>query len=731
MKARQALLIVLLIALTLWTPSRLRSCGPFFPQAIFTYRESPGITLDRYIGGELGVIHPTYARRYLFVGYRYLSGLPLTQKEQKALLNPTQTGLSEAGEWKVARSKVPGVGTAPAIDVYRQIPGSQWEHYLNCPEDAFRAAANTLEQRFKTFGPDHPGVKSWVAAQDAVFSNCSKGETIPPPPEATLPPLLKADRAYQIAAAYFYAGNLEEAEKRFREIAADSSSPWSDISPYLVARTLIRKATLRAELGANPEVLEQAETQLRSVLNDGSRKQFQPAAARLLSFVELRLHPLQRLRELSQALLDPAKVQDLSQNIIDFEYLMRGNSGGSGETGSLAEWIVAFRGQDRAALPQALEKWRQTQALPWLVAAIAKIDPDSPEVPELVQVAEKVARDSPPYATVTYHRLRLLIGAGEKDRARRTLDALLPELHASLPRSSLNLFLAQRMSLAQNLQDFLQFAQRIPGGIADMGEWSAQPPSKAEVLFDADSVKVLNQGLPLAALQLAADSSALPVHLRRQVLIVAWTRSILLDNHQTAQALTRNLEQLYPALKPYLQEYLSATNPEAKRFAAAYLFLKFPGMKPYLNSGVGMRSQLDGIDDFRDNWWCSFHLDQDLDSPALFRYGSSRDDQVKKDVPPAFPEFLSDAERARFQQEWKQLFELDAAPNYLGEIVLSWARKNPADPRVPEALHLAVRSTRFGCTDKDSSRYSQDAFMLLHKNYPQSRWAELTKYWYK
>jgi len=52
------------------------------------------------------------------------------------------------------------------------------------------------------------------------------------------------------------------------------------------------------------------------------------------------------------------------------------------------------------------------------------------------------------------------------------------------------------------------------------------------------------------------------------------------------------------------------------------------------------------------------------------------------------------------------------------------------DPRVPEALHLAVRSTRYGCTDDNTTKFSKQAFQLLHKNYPKSEWAAKTKYWF-
>ena len=729
MKPNQILAAGLVVAGILLMPSHLPSCGPFFPEAVFTYREYPGADLGRYMGGQLGVIQPTYQRSYLFVAYRYLSGKPLARKEQQALLEPVQQSASGPAQWQAARSKIPGAGPGPSVNVFRRIPGSQWESYLNCPEDAFRTAARTFQQRLEAFGAAHPGLKSWIAAQDAVFSNCSQGQSIPPPPEAGLPPVLKADRAYQIAAACFYGGKLGEAEKRFREIATDPSSPWSRMAPYLVARTLIRKATLRAEPGADLATLAQAETQLRSVLGDGNLKQTHAAAAGLLDFVAARLHPRERLRELSQALADPNRARDLPQNLTDFEYLMKRSA--TGLEDGLVEWVSTFERSGPEALQQALAKWEESGSAPWLVASIMKIGSNNPGLPKLLAAAEKTGRDSPAYATLSYHRVRLLMEGGEKDRARRVLDGLLPDLRASLPRSSLNLFLAQRMALAQNLEEFLQFAQRVPASMSYEGEGIDERPVKDEALFDADSVRILNQGLPLSSFERAATSRVAPVHLRRQLVMVAWTRSILLEDHQTAQALTADLEKHYPALKPFLQEYSSATNTEANRFAAAYLFLKFPGMKPYLNSGVGMRTRLEGIDNLRDNWWCSFNLEEDLDRPAFLRYNASSDARKSKEMAPAFAAFLSGPERERFRQEWRRLFELDTAPNYLSGIVISWARKNPRDPRVPEALHLAVKSTRYGCTDKETGRYSKEAFTLLHKNYPESQWATSTQYWFK
>jgi hypothetical protein len=80
--------------------------------------------------------------------------------------------------------------------------------------------------------------------------------------------------------------------------------------------------------------------------------------------------------------------------------------------------------------------------------------------------------------------------------------------------------------------------------------------------------------------------------------------------------------------------------------------------------------------------------------------------------------------------EWRRLASTATGPNYLASQVMIWAQKKPDDPRLAEALYLVVRSTRYGCDDKETGKYSKGAFDLLHKRFPDSNWAKMTKYWY-
>src|SRR5205823_3461417 len=120
---------------------------------------------------------------------------------------------------------------------------SHYVFYRNCLDDAFETAARTLADREQRYTSE--AFKDWIHAQDQVFANCSNEKPVYP---AELPPnvpeLMRADRMYQIAAAHFYAEDFDTAKNLFSAIAQDPNSPWQKIGAYMVARTLLREASL-------------------------------------------------------------------------------------------------------------------------------------------------------------------------------------------------------------------------------------------------------------------------------------------------------------------------------------------------------------------------------------------------------------------------------------------------------------------------------------------------------
>lgn len=734
-----------LVALLLLDVLPGQACGPFFPQAVFTHKLHPDFPLENYALGDLGIVQKTYARSYLFVAYRYLTGRNLDPEEQAAVVSLWQERLNSAWpdhrqwikDWQAARKQVSGVGAGPAIrDTFRDFKQRYW--YANCLEDTFHSAVAALNERIRRFGTDSEAIREWVAGQDAVLLNCADKETIPAPLSADADPLLRADRAYQIAAAHFYAGHFDIAEKLFRDIAADRGSPWSGIAPYLAIRSLVRRATLTSESeGAERNLLRRAALEIQTLLQDQRSKDIHDAAHRLSAVIRLRAEPAERLNELAREILKKDSAKTLKQDLSDYTWLLD-RIQPPVRVSDLTDWILTYQASGAPALDHALARWRETKSSHWLLVLLDKSQAGQAHVEDALAQAATVKPNSPAYLTIAYHRLRLLEEMGRSEQARKLADQLLSEAQSLSSPSALNLLLARRFRLARNLEEFLKYAPRIAALVA-FGEDSERAnetasPYAGRAYFDQDAADALSRAFPLRMLKDAALKTLLPPELRRDLLLATWVRAVLLGDEQTEREIGPTLQRTAPELREALRSYARAPNADAKKFAAAYLILRHPGLRPYVESGVGRTTALNRIDDYRDNWWCA--LDEilgtniSLDNVAWRVQTRSPVQGSPARLKAAAPKFLS-AEQIRLADaEQARLMKIAAAPSYLGEHVIEWAKKHPADPRSAEALHLTVKATRFGCTDQRSGAISRAAFELLHRRFPQSEWTRKTPYWY-
>ncbi len=741
----------------------LRACGPFFPRAVFRYTAHPEFPLEPYAAGSLGILAPTWARSQLVVAYRYLTGTPLAPAEQagavglwnaRYLREWDSAGPNPTRQWLEARSRIPGLPKIDEIseDRYEQ---KYFESWLNCGPAAFRTATATLTDRSVRHGDQPEMVRDWAEGQDAVFSNCggdrsgsggatAKSAELPPvvlmpkPVPAGAPDWLKADRQYQMAAAKFYGTDYAGAEQAFRGIASDASSPWHQIAPYLVARAMIRRGTIAGV----DESLDQAEAQLKRILADASQSAIHRWATDLLSYVRGQKDPAGRTVELAARLHRPGDPADFRRDLTDYTLLLDRAIGETPELyatqkdpalgrstarqDDMTDWIFGFQDGGAPARGYAVQRWRSTSALHWLLAALSKSSASDADVPALIEAGSRVAPKSPGYQTAIYHVLRLRIASGQQDEARTALDRLLPDARGSWPRDALNALLEMRMSLARSLDEALACAARRPAGETDdqdareLPAYEVRAPGavpalsrrEVEPAFDNDFGRLVNDRLPVNRIADAVRSKLLPQALRQDLAVAAWFRSAVLGDSRVASEVSGVLGGAYPGLKPLLDQYAAAQDDEARMFAAVFAALRFPGLRPTLTVNLGRLTALDEIDNYRDNWWCA-----------------------AGDTPPPqltfpLPTVLSQVDRQAGEAEVARIKSLPAAPNYLSKTAIAWAKRHPADARVPEALHLAVRSTRFGCADKGTTAFSKEAFTLLHRNYPASEWAKKTPYYY-
>lgn len=729
------------------------SCGPFFESAVFTFQNRPDGPDQDFAAGKIGILVPGFRSSYLAVGYSYLSGAKLSREQQAAALQvwqrdvtPEQPDVEDAlTKWSEARRNLPNLPPHPDISPYAVVSEDQpYFKFMNCQADAFQNATRTLQDRTAKFGATSAEVQEWAAGQDKVFANCGGEAEETPAALSSGPPLLRADRAYQVAAAHFYSRNFDNAVAEFDAISHDSSSPWAGISPYLAARALIRKSNLlnKPNEPFDRGAMSAAQTRLEHIIRDPRAGVIRLPAVKLLNYVRFRTEPAKRVAELGEILLKPDADTNFKQDFWDFVLLLSTGEK-NGDPGDWIQTLGAQRANPHSIPPQqpdlakhSLTRWHETKSLPWLIAALNAARFDDPEAQALLAAAQQVPASSPAYLTVRYQALRLMIAAGQFEPARKELDQLLAS--PAVPIGSHNLFNDQRLTLATGLEDFLQHSPETPVpskldfDTDDVVPDTQNPSQPALPYFTDYAAKIFLKRLPVQTLVQAAVSQTLPKLLRRDVAHSAWVRSVVLEDFETALKLQLALHDLDRPLWTTMESFRSAKTDPEKHIAALLVILSNPGMKPSVRAGLPRSTTFAELDQYRDNWWCadieggptwgkSFAGEYNKDSNLKF---------VDRDPDFPFPAWLTDEQKSQASSQWAQLGTVGTAPNFLVRQVLAYANEHHDDPSVPKALHLAVRATRFGCVNVETSKLSKAAFDLLHQDYPKSEWTAKTNYYY-
>jgi len=712
--------------------------------------------------GALGVIQPTYERRFLVRAYRRFHGLD-TVVEPSPDLVAKLSGVAQPLGWLEARERV--LKTGQPIDTARfQVhrPLGDYRFFENCAHEGFQTATNTLEARVRQFGAESPVVAAWLRAQDAVFSNCGGSGTVavvtPDPAALTADTLTRADRAYQAAAAYFYAMQYAEAESRFLAIAEDRSSPWRQYGRYLAARSLIRRQSVglpplgRTEAAA---VLDRAERHFEAIANDSTMPASLRESAKGLRFlVAARSRSTERFRELAALLTAPGPIgqQHLTDYLLlfdssispdtEYDYDKIENPNRPGAQDDLTDWVMALQGKGEAARARALARWSETRSTHWLVAALWKAVPNEPATDDVLRAASDVSSDSPAYATVAFLRARLLVARGDRTGARTLLASLPDQPTATTPADAVNLFRALRLQVAGDLDSWLRAAPRFPSSSGQSFGTSATVGKPIDPAFDVDAALALTESFPLDRLVAAVATPNLPPRLRLIVASEAWTRAVELRRDDAGLRVAPVIKTLAPMLGAEMDRYVGARDSEARHYAGVLTILRWPSFRNYVPLAEGAPPGIfpprftepsqtleTGI---RKHWWCGFgpmrtwtvagpYEETPVTRLPELVYQAAR-------IPP--PAVISVADRAQATREFDALAGLGTAPNYLSGEVIAWAKARPKDPDVAEALARAVASTKYGCGDKHSGAYSRQAFTILHRQYPATEWARRTKYWY-
>ena len=414
----------------------------------------------------------------------------------------------------------------------------------------------------------------------------------------------------------------------------------------------------------------------------------------------------------------------------------------------LSDWMLTFQTNDPAAYLYAFGKWRETKSEAWLALLMTKAQKTSPRLAYLMRHAERVQRDSPAFATITYHLVRLKISLGQPVQARTLLDDIISWQADVLPISAQNQFLEQRMRLSKTLDEFLEFSKRRPvtfyedgryGLIQDLfaqdkNSWNPEYhgtkeeyelriekyyapllPLDNQPAFDDATIDIFNWHFPLSVMADVSRHPALPANLRRRFVIATWTRAIVLKQPAVAQQIAPELLQLVPEVTPVFQAYLDAQTPQERDRAALFVLLKFPSLSPLLASGVPRFEATEDNDYYLElGWWCE---------PSDTEY-NMQGEEVRKVV--TKPVFLTVSQLEAARRERAALVALGDAKSLLGKKVIAWAKSAPEDPRIPEALYIAVQATsayKNGCSGWSHDQQTRkEAENILRLRYPQSPW---------
>lgn len=736
------------------------ACGPDFEPEVFVPANQPEKP-TLFAQGHLGVLQSGYFHAELVVAYRYLSGGKLSNAEKDAYsppeLSPEELAAYRAqhearvaaqpiNRWLKAREDAHAAPPATEVQIAQdrviETKRDGWverDDQLNCPDAAYATAADTLQNRLKTWGAGSAELMEWVRGQDAVFSNCAKPGTMPAAAQAGWSTALRQDRAYQIAAAKFYALDFDGAIQDFAAIARDKASPWSRWGEYLAARAEVRKAANTGKTADYGELanfdmdgLKAAQTRLLKLEQETKDAEVRHASAAELGFVDARLEPAKRLDQVSKALAGPQPDREFNQDLKDLDFLMDHNVKGDTD---LVRWIRNIQGAGTPVIvksatgetttEEGLSVWRQERRLPWLVAAIAKAPKGDGEV-ELMDAAAEVKPDSPAYATVNYYRIGLMLSAGKRVETRALADTVIAGLGPNDMASTRNAFLAERMQTARSLAEFLadapramiesessnaEMAQCVGTGAAN--RCTAKIPPRQ---FDADASESLNTQMPLALWEEAAQSSVLPKNLRDAVAWAAWMRALGLGDAAAAKRMSG-----------LLPDAVRKTSGDSDGFPATLALLRNPGLRPYLELGVQRSVTYGHMEGYRDNWWCGQWTDGDRPQREYPNFG-------------LHAQGLGHAEFLTSQQKKETAYEdarLNALPNgtvWLGQRAIAYVKAHPDDKDAAEALGLVSRAMHYSCSgeskEKDQSVVSKQAFEMLHRMYPKSPWAAKTPYYY-
>ena len=332
-----------------------------------------------------------------------------------------------------------------------------------------------------------------------------------------------------------------------------------------------------------------------------------------------------------------------------------------------------------------------------------------------------------------------LVGQGMAAEGRKMRDKLLtPAYMSALP-----------VSMSPGVTD----------GFANFLGWVAEDEAHWKAALATNSQKTANpilNFLPAKALWALADDPMFSGEQKALLTRVAWTRGFARGGTPSAS----DTDKLYAA-NPKLKESADKIaaefpklRPERQRLL---MVLRNPRLGILVNAPE-LWSTLENVDDWTDvssgdhndrNWWCPLETDRQLaslrtdlknnagmiDSGDYSYRGLAAvyDQKLRDNLTPKMDGLLKQHPMVK-AVNWKEvaaLASMPSAPRLLSQSAIRWGKASRGDDGAPEALALAVKTTRYGCNWHGRHRaYSETAQQLLKAKFGSTVWAAQTPYWF-
>lgn len=726
--------------------------GPSY--TMFRAWTAPDIALERFQAGELGIIEPGMRRVYLYTAWRAMMLGPGVAAAAGAKGGLARADGSAFGNgWSQAATVDPALTERLAGALRLPVDDSQVRIITACAQAATDYAASVLHAASSRPDATPARLDAWVLDQRKVGEACQVADdwryrygSAKPPVLAGPAPLAASEplywrqlNDYQRAAWAFQAGHYTDSTPLFERIGATAGHPMRALGAYLALRSAVRGAIAAASQPVALAAREQQATMLEqrgtAILADASLAAMHEPTRALLRSMRARLTPESRLDELNRALGDAAADPFSLDRLGDWAVLM--NEAKPAAVHALRsshvfiDWIETVRSctglaNNPACGPagaHALERWRQTRARPWLVAALMLAHA---AVPELTQAGLALPADDPAWVTVRYHLARLYRLDGKPREAQAIADGV---LQRRLSPGTRNLLRQERFALATSTPEAARYLLRTNVDYAAM--MAARVPSAedkavrdltGETMIDDDGLAWLNLGLPVADLVTLARQGGLPPDLRARIAGAAWIRAALLDQPEQGRQAGALLRQLAPMTAAAVTRYEQAASSAERRHVALVAALRF-GLAAQLGMDAPPVATV-AVAEATASAWCSFKAGDVASEPGMNRQFNERAFAWRVPPPP------DTGHMEQRNTELARLGGLKTATGVTGDDVLAWAASHPADPELPWLLHVVVLSTRGGCLDADATTLSRTAWNLLHRRYAGSEWAKMTPYFY-